>query len=93
MIIIKGNTAKGRNMIERYSNYEGFNLSQVYDRWSDAKQRAWDYCYERYLAEGGVAFSICSHNTFGFTVSWVTPEGLRIETPQNSYLVIFPEDC
>jgi len=93
MTIIKGTTKKGQSMIERASNYDGFRLWDVYDTFSAAKARAWDYCYEKCLAEKGESFSIISHNSFGFSVSWIVKNGVRIETPKNSYLVIFPEYC
>lgn len=79
-------------MIERGTRYEGTSLNQIYDKWSDEKQRAFDWCYEQYLAsEGHEAFSIISHNAFGFSVSWLCKDGMRIETPKNSYLVVFDE--
>lgn len=93
MTIIKGNTKQGKDMINKYSNHEGVYLRQVYDNWSVAKQIAWDECYSKCQEEHGEAFSICSHNSFSFTVSWVVENGLRIETANNSYLVIFPEFC
>lgn len=92
MIIVKSNTALGRKLIEKGQRYEGVYLDQIYDHWSTAKQRAWDWCYQQYLdSEESEAFSIISHNTFGFSVSWLCKEGLRIETPKNSYLVVFVE--
>lgn len=92
MIIVKSNTALGRKLIEKGQRYEGVYLDQIYDNWSTAKQRAWDRCYQQYLdSEESEAFSIISHNTFGFSVSWLCKEGLRIETPKNSYLVVFVE--
>ena len=92
MKVVKESTALGKQLIERGSRYEGTELYQIYDKWSDAKQRAFDWCYDQYLAsEERCAFSIISHNTFGFSVSWLCKEGLRIETPKNSYLVVFDE--
>ncbi len=93
MTIIKSTTKKGRNMMVSASRHEGFRLWDVYDTFSNAKSRAWDYCYEKCLAENGECFGICSHNTFGFTVSWYVENGMRIETPKNSYLILSPEYC
>lgn len=93
MTIIKGTTKKGQTMIRNASNYEGVYLWQVYDSFSPAKKRAWDYCYDCFVSEHGEAFSIISHNTFGFSVSWVVENGVRIETPKNSYLILFPKFC
>ena len=90
MRVVKESTALGKKLIAMGSRYEGTDLYQIYDKWSDAKQKAFDWCYEQYLqSEGHEAFSIISHNTFGFSVSWLCKEGMRIETPKNSYLVVF----
>lgn len=92
MRVVKESTALGRKLIAMGSRYEATWLHQIYDKWSDAKQRAYDWCYDEYLkSEDHEAFSIISHNTFGFSVSWLCKDGLRIETPKNSYLVVFDE--
>lgn len=92
MIVVKESTSLGKKLISMGSRYEGTNLYQIYDKWSDAKQKAFDWCYDQYLqSEEHESFSIISHNTFGFSVSWLCKEGLRIETPKNSYLVVFDE--
>lgn len=96
MIKVKLSTKRGQALYERGCYYEARDLHQIYDRYSDAKREAWEWCYEQYLAsENHSAFSIISHNTFGFSVSWVCTiaghEGMRIETPKNSYFVDFEE--
>lgn len=92
MKIVKESTALGKKLIVRGSYYEGTGLYQIYDKWSQAKQNAFDWCYEQYLAsEEHDSFSIISHNSYGFSVSWLCKDGLRIETPKNSYLVVFDE--
>ena len=89
---LKYSTKKGQEIVARASNWDGNNLDQVYDNYSQAKARAFDWCYDQYLStEDHESFSICSHNTFGFTCSWLGKlEGediLRYETKDNSYLV------
>lgn len=92
MKIVKESTALGKKLIASGSRYEGTELYQIYDKWSQAKQNAFDWCYEQYLAsEDHNSFSIISHNSYGFSVSWLCKDGLRIETPKNSYLVVFDE--
>jgi len=91
--IIKGSTKKGENLIARGSRYEGTYLSQVYDNWSSAKERAWNDCYEKYMnTEDATAFSICSFNTFQFSVSWLGlyegENAMFIETSSNSYIIL-----
>ena len=68
-------------------NDEGYYLSEVYSSYSQAKQNAWEYCLNLCNKENGHNFHIISHNTFGFSVAWYVSEGVRIETPKNSYLV------
>ena len=87
MIKVKLSTKRGQNLCERGSISEGVQLYQIYDRYSEAKRKAYDWCYDQYLAsENHDAFSIISHNSFGFSVSWLCTidghDGLRIETPK-----------
>lgn len=87
MTIINKNTTKGKNMILNAMNYQGFFLDDVYGSYSRAKKNAWEYCLALCEKENGDLFHIFSHNTFGFSVAWETPEGTRIETAKNSYLI------
>lgn len=91
MRIVKASTALGKKLIDMGTRWEGTHLRQIYDKWSDAKQVAWDRCYDEYCsADGASGFSICSHNTFQFTCSWFLADGsMRLETRDNSYLVVF----
>lgn len=93
MRIVKASTSLGKRLIRIGTNWEGTHLMQIYDRWSHAKQEAWDMCYNEYRnTEGASGFSICSHNSFQFTCSWFLADGsMRLETRDNSYLVIFDE--
>ena len=92
MIELKASTKKGQEIIARGINYEGINLSDVYDNWSSEKEKAYDWCRAQFVeTENSTGFSICSHNTFMFTCSWFgTKDGeniMRYETASNSYLV------
>lgn len=92
MIRVNYSTAKGKQLYARACNWEGNNLAQVYDHWSIAKERAYNWCIDQYYAsENHESFSICSHNTFMFTCSWLcTIDGedvLRYETSRNTYLI------
>ena len=92
MRVVKASTALGKKLIATGQKWEGTFLNQVYDKWSTAKQEAWDKYYEEYCnTDGAEQFSICSHNTFNFTCSWFTSEGMRLETFRNSYLIVFDE--
>lgn len=87
MTTIKGTTKKGQDMLYRARQNKGFCLAQAYKTYSDAKLKAWQYCYDLCNKENGENFHICSCNTFGFSVAWEVENGVRIETPQNSYFV------
>lgn len=91
MKIVKASTAQGKRLIEIGTKWEGTHLWQIYDKYSYAKQVAWDRCYDEYCrTEGASGFSICSHNVFQFTCSWFLADGsMRLETRDNSYLVVF----
>ena len=96
MIKVKISTKTGKGLYERGSYYDAFELHQIYGKYSEAKQRAYDCCYDQYLkSENASSFSIISHNNFGFSVSWLCTidghDGMRIETPKNSYFVDFEE--
>lgn len=83
---------KGKQIKKQALRYEGYCLSHIYTKFSANKKIAYDWCYNEYIeTENHAAFSICSHNSFGFTCSWVgTKDGediLRYETKDNSYLV------
>lgn len=89
---LKLSTKAGQRIYEMGCRYDALYLAQIYDRYSQEKQNAYDRCYEEYLkTENYEAFSICSHNTFGFTCSWLgTLDGeniMRFETSKNSYLI------
>ena len=92
MRVVKTSTVLGKKLLSIGQNWEGKFLYQVYDKWSTAKQEAWDRCYEEYCnTDGAEQFSICSHNNFSFSCSWFTPDGMRLETSHNSYLVVFDD--
>lgn len=86
--IIKSTTKKGQAMIQNAGKNEGFFLDDVYGKHSPAKHHTWLDCFYKCSGEQGKNFHIFSHNTFGFSVAWETEKGVRIETPQNSYLII-----
>lgn len=85
-------TKAGKRIYEMGCRYDARFLSQIYDSYSKAKENAYEWCWSEYLkTDEHDAFSICSHNTFGFTCSWVGKQDgeeiMRYETPKNSYLV------
>lgn len=89
---LKGSTARGKQIIEMGNRCCWQSLSNLYDNWSDAKQRAYEWCWEQYSSDDNAsAFGVGNANSFSFTASWLTiidgEEVLRVETKDNSYLV------
>ena len=84
-------TKSGQAIIDRASHYDGRWLHQVYDKWSAAKQAAFDECEDMAFNAGALSsFCICSHNTFGFTCSWVddNTNAIWFMTPTTEYIVL-----
>lgn len=95
--VYKENSYMGKKLIDMGSNWCGNTLNQIYDNWSQAKENAFNWCYEKYLnTPDHSSWGICSYNTFGFTVSWCGlyegQEALFVETRDNSYVVLFDEN-
>ena len=92
MTELKGSTKRGQRVISMGERCCWASLNNLYDRWSDAKQRAFDWCWEQYCKdEYSTAFGVGNANSFGFTASWVLIKDgencMRVETKDNSYLV------
>ena len=47
---------------------KGYTLSDVYDSWSAAKERAYDYCRRMYADLDGWNFCISGSNSMAFSV-------------------------
>lgn len=99
--IIKAGTKQAEQMLRRANIVEGRTLYEIYGKVSSAKMRAYEDCLAWYRHDNGKNFRICSHNSFSYSVAWeldwVNPEtgevipATRIETSQNSYLVLRKE--
>lgn len=91
MTIINGNTKKAQELRGRAIRYEGYDLDDVYGRWSWSKNRAYHECLDKCREEGGTDFRICGHCVSNFSVSWRVENGWRLETYRNSYLILDEE--
>lgn len=88
----KASTKRGQQILDMASRCYARSLNQLYDRWSQAKQEAFDWCWNQYINdEDSECFGIGNANTFGFTASWVCKihgeDAVRVETKDNSYVV------
>lgn len=92
VIKLNGSSAKGKQIIERAQSYIGYDLSDVYTRYSDAKKQAFICCLDCFsVTPEGRDFHICSANKSKFSCAWYGyfcgEEILRYETKDNSYLI------
>lgn len=87
MQTIKDTTVKGQNYVNAYTQSKNYFLMNCYKSYSNAKMLAELECRRIMEQEKGYMFKIISHNVFFFTCGWMTKNGLRVETPNNSYLV------
>lgn len=96
--IIKGSTARGKQLKEKAMNNAGYYLHDVYSKVSYAKEQAYKYCFEKFAnTKDSYQFHICSFNTFQFSVAWYgiftmldgTEEyAIFMETANNSYVIL-----
>lgn len=87
MITISKNTKKGQHYIYAYEHSEMYNIYRAYAKPSVAKENAYDDCFDMCRKEGGKGFKIIFAGCQFFSVAWRVPEGLRVETYANSYLI------
>lgn len=92
-IRVKGSTKKGQALLEKAKVNLGTKLSDVYGRYSKAKEEAMDDCKRWCDETGGDNFRIISHCINNFSVAWEynDPETgelmTRIETANNTYII------
>ena len=91
--ILKGSTKAGQSLIDRARYYQGFYITDVYDRPSIKKENAWQYCYKKFQdTENRDYFRICSHSCQNFSVAWNGKyngeRALFYMTRDNSYIVL-----
>lgn len=88
----KLSTARGKQLYDMGCRCCWSSLHNLYDKWSPAKEHAFNRCWEQYCNdENSTAFGVGNANSFGFTASWLLTKDdedvMRIETKDNSYLV------
>ena len=95
MIILKASTSKGKRVIDMAIRCNSRTLDELYERYSNKKQKAYNDCYQSFIREDGYNFRVGNANTFGFTACWLVSgedsEVLRVETKDNSYMIILGE--
>lgn len=90
MTVINKNTKRGEGFIRSWENGNyASSIFDVYERPSQAKENAFNSCFNEYCnTPGGSNFRVTGHNSCFFTVAWLDGNNnLRVETAQNSYIV------
>ncbi len=92
VVVVAEGTKQAEQIIAKARIKEGTTLYHIYTKWSQEKQSAFDDAFDMYCcSRHGENFHICSHNTYGFCVSWLHDDGLTLLTPNTEYLVVFNE--
>lgn len=86
--------AKLEAYAKRLTNSRDCRLSDVYGRYSDAEERAYDYCMYICNELDGYNFRITSYNTNIFTVAFLfdMPTGetaMAVITPTHNYYCVY----
>ena len=89
MKIIQASTKEGQAMLNNANHNEGKYLSDIYLNYSGKKIGSFWHCMNLCDRENGKNFHIFSHNKCSFSVAWEVNNGIRIITPQNSYLIVY----
>lgn len=93
MVVIKGSSKKGQQLLAKAEIRQGTELRDVYGTWSDKKETAMRDCKREYLEDNGYDFRITGHNCDRFVVAWnyTNPETgevmTKIKTGTNTYVI------
>ena len=85
-------TKRGMKVYKSGCTCGWFGLNNLYNKWSQAKQKSYDDCWYEYTQDKNATdFGIGNENTFGFTCSWLTKKDnedvMIVKTKFNNYLV------
>lgn len=89
--VVKKESKLGKEIINKYDDFEGVSLWNVYDRFSFRKQASYNWCEARMRDLKGYGLVITSHNIFQFTCAFIfTINGknhIAYFTRDNNYVV------
>lgn len=83
-------TKQQERMYTNFTKATATCLREVYKAWSAEKELAFNRCFTEYNAMDGIAWRICSANTYDFVFAFTYPHDdgtvhLRYHTSQNVY--------
>lgn len=85
--LIKKGHKKYEQLLANASRYDGKCVTNVYLRPSQSKRIIDNYWWNFCLEINGDDYSICSHNTKMFTLSFVTEQFVFYITPTHNYIL------
>ena len=68
--VVKKESVLGQSIIDKYDNYEGVSLRDVYGSFSERKESSLRWCRNRMYELNGYGLVITSHNIFQFTCAF-----------------------
>ena len=84
---VKATTKKGQHFISAYQSATSRSVKEYYKKASSAKIIA-ENSILRAIGEFKHTYRVISGNTSFFTAAYQTAEGLVVETPVSSYLIV-----
>lgn len=90
MQCIAGESKRGKDLCNRYSMavMQGLHdLGDVYGRYSNRKESAYQSIKHRMENEGGYGLAIISHSGHTFTTAYKCEGNLIVDTKDNTYVV------
>lgn len=96
MAFVKASTHKGKRLLRLATRCCWGSLANLYDAWSGSKQQDFDYYLAQYYRDENAShFGVGCANRFGFSASWYCEykgkPAYRLETPNNSYVILLNE--
>ena len=85
MIKINKDTQKAKSFIREYRNSNCCTLDDCYNKYSYAKEKAFNYCINKMQEMGGQAGCIIGYNTCFFSFAFEVNDKLIVICPINEY--------
>ena len=88
MKTIKSTSKKGQHFLSAYANATSASVKSYYKKASSAKVSAENSILRAIGEAFKNTYRVLSGNSCFFTAAYQSPEGLVVETPRNSYLIV-----
>lgn len=88
MKTIKATTKQGQRFLSAYASATSRSVKEYYKNASSAKISAENSILRSICEAFKHTYRVLSGNSFFFTAAYQTDEGLVVETPENSYLIV-----